>query len=226
MKRYIVFAGENDVRRGGLNDYFGSYDTMVEGANNIITARENVGWRMDGSIPQWSCGPQWFNVLDTKTGYHYIDECNVVNTSECIMAWAKKCDNISETIDLYHKLVDYKTSTTEDAMEFDNMYYSLLKHCLDTYEVTSQTTRERVGKVFAQHPYDRPRDSYYNSYIPNMPPLMPPLTEKVLMTVPEDIIPFFVCRYVKSKYCISPFVQNETKYRFNELCHFVLKNSN
>jgi len=73
----VLFAGYNYCPQGGMNDFIGSYDTMVQ-AIESLTDRD-----------------EWFNVLDTETGRIY-DHYEARAHCSGIIAWAYEIDEHSE----------------------------------------------------------------------------------------------------------------------------------
>jgi len=70
LKRYWVFAGDHYYPNGGMNDYRGCYDTMVEAVSNI--------GRCD-----------WWHILDTTTTWQY----NPYELSgPALLEWAAEID--------------------------------------------------------------------------------------------------------------------------------------
>jgi hypothetical protein len=73
MNRYLLFAGPNYYPSGGVDDLIGDFDTLVLVAKQIRDIR-----------------PDWWNILDTKTGQTY-DKYRTSNVFD-VVEWAKRID--------------------------------------------------------------------------------------------------------------------------------------
>lgn len=79
--RYMLFAGYNYYPEGGMNDFRGRFDTMVQAIQAIGAAHSRY---------------EWFNILDTETGRVY--DHYEANTYGNVHAWAQEIDEHSEQV--------------------------------------------------------------------------------------------------------------------------------
>ena len=82
MKRWMLFAGHNYYPVGGMEDFQGDYDTLVECIEHFFTLDYH----------------EWWNVLDTKNKkdlYSYDIPRNIQTqcSRAAILEWAQQIDN-------------------------------------------------------------------------------------------------------------------------------------
>ena len=80
MKRWMLFAGHNYYPAGGMEDFQGDYDTLVECIEHFFTL-ETMKYH------------EWWNVLDTDN-MTIIHSYAAPNRSKvALLEWAQKIDN-------------------------------------------------------------------------------------------------------------------------------------
>lgn len=78
LNRYMLFSGYNYYPSGGLRDYIGSYESMVELIENI--------------------SGEWFNVFDTVNNSEISNPYEINRgSSSSIFEWADKIDMENNT---------------------------------------------------------------------------------------------------------------------------------
>jgi hypothetical protein len=78
----MLFAGHNYYPAGGMEDFQGDYDTLVECIEHFFTLEYH----------------EWWNVLDTKTKkvlsiYEIPGYAEFKHSRAAILEWAQKIDN-------------------------------------------------------------------------------------------------------------------------------------
>jgi len=74
INRYWLFTGDNYYPEGGMHDFRGKFETMLDAIVNIGRA-------------------DWVHVLDTKTGYVYNEYQFKHKSGPELIDWANSIDN-------------------------------------------------------------------------------------------------------------------------------------
>lgn len=74
MKRFIVFCGMHYEEQGGMNDYLGTCDSVIEVNDLIQSHQQTEDWNVTN----------WYNGIDLKedTVFHYSTKDKEFITSE------------------------------------------------------------------------------------------------------------------------------------------------